>query len=395
MITLLRILALLIILPLLQSCTMQKIYSKSFLDLRDKTATNYTQQVVDVIAGLKDNATLPVFIMMEGGNSTWNPGVTGNIASTIPGPWNSRTTGFGTGVQGTDTASNAVQFNDYGSASMLRINSLYEYLCFPYKFGEVVFPHGTLYACASEADTDKGLFFAKKLHNGKYLGIPPEKKAEFLTFASEVTYWSQHANPDLKDLRSSPGVFYRFSIEYYPAISGLLTNVQTKNKLLENLKTATADVQATGQDLNSLFKKNTVSHTSPVVVAKIMQLKQDQLKAKVESMMNLQSNLAKLGLDIRQFTNSLDALFRLTEETLRKVPSYEPTVSAEAIENTLQKISEQIKKAKSGDASVLDELTPSINQGKGLSAEESMEKLYHQQFESLPMRYDSAGQAAR
>ena len=382
----------LIVLFSLSGCAMKEVYNQSFLDLRENTSTNYSQQIVDVIVDLRQDAKLPVFFSIEAGNAVWSPRIGGGLDVAIPGPWNSRTTGLAPSLNGSDSANNSIQFNDFGSAAMIRINSLYEFLCFPFKFGDVYLSNGTLFACVSEADSNENLHSARKLKNGKFLGVPSEKKVQFLAFASEVTYWSQNANPSLDDLRSAAGVFYRFSIDYIPNLQKAINSLTQVNQMEKDLPGAKKEYQIAKDKFDEFLNNSQNSTANPDILKKIVETKQADVTNKGEAVQSMESAIAAQKAIHSKSVVLLEQLKNSVQSVLTDLIEVDPDVKEENVKSTIVAIQSQINRAKKADMKVLSELKPSMIRGVGLDASESLDALYRERFESLPQRFDSAYQ---
>jgi hypothetical protein len=383
----------LVLLPcilVLSGCVMKSVYNQSFLELREKTADNYSQQVIDVIVDVRENAKIPVFFNVEAGNAAWSPSITTGLTLSIPGPWNARTTGMQPGFQGSSSANNNIQFNDVGTAAMVRVNSLYEFQCFPFKFGDLVLENGTLYTCVSESDSASDLFFARRLESGKYLGVPREKRAEFLSFATEVTYWTQHAAPSLQDLKSTAGIFYRFSIEFFPALASLVQGVNSLKDLEEKRATSQLALEAAQADFSAFMNSLASSKTSPGILEKILNVKKEVLQAQMTSVQGLQAQIQSMRTENATNKKTLYDLESLISAALLDLQAVDLTVNEVNVNSTLEKMERQIRKAEQGDVSILEEIKASRSRGVGLDAVESMDKLYRERFESLPMRYNDS-----
>jgi len=387
----LSILMLVLVLSL-SGCVMKKVYVQSFLELRENASTNYSQQIIDVIVNLRQDAKLPVFFSIEAGNAVWSPRVTGSFIANIPGPWNSRTTGLSPSFEGSDSANNSIQFNDFGSAAMIRINSLYEFLCFPFKFGDVYLSNGTLFSCVSESDSSANLYSARKLKNGKYIGVPPEKKVQFLAFASEVTYWSQNANPSVDDLRSAAGVFYRFSIEYIPAIQNAIQSLTIVNQTTKDMPDAQAQYESSRNKFDAFLVASQTSTANPDILNKIVETKQSEITSKGKSLQSMMNAISTQKAIHSESLFKLENLKNSIQSVFTDLVKFDPDIQEEEVKNTLAEIQSQIDRAKQGDMKVLTELKPSMLRGVGLDANESVDELYRERFESLPQRFDPAYQ---
>jgi len=136
----------------LMGCAFERAHYKSLPELREETSNNYSQQVLETIVGTCDDARLPAFFRVEAGFSSWSPsfsGSTGATVATLP-------TG-GTVISGNlgiaEAMNKQIQYNDFGSASMTRVVSLYHLLCFEIRSGDTVLPNGTFYTVVDKASS--------------------------------------------------------------------------------------------------------------------------------------------------------------------------------------------------------------------------------------------------
>lgn len=193
---------------ILTGCAFQRAHYKSLVHMQAETATNYSQQVLEAIIGVCDNAKLPVLFSVESGASTWMPLYNSNAVATIPTLIVGQTSVTGS-LGGGESLTTQLQYNDFGSAAMSRAISLYGLLCFTLQYGETVLPNGTLRTVVEPADSHEHFLIWGKRRNGQYLGVTQDKSEQFLHFAHDVTYWTRHATPDVSDLTSTTGKLLR------------------------------------------------------------------------------------------------------------------------------------------------------------------------------------------
>ncbi|MBZ0256649.1 hypothetical protein K8I31_11340 [bacterium] len=377
---------------MLNGCAMRNAHYKSFLDLREESSKNYSQQVIDAIVGVLDEGTLPVFFSVEAGSSSWAPTISGGLSSVMAPPWNALRTQLSQSVNASESMSSAIQFNDFGSAPMSRVNTLYALLCFNYNIGDVQLPNGVLYTIVSEEDNASELLFSRKLKNGKYLGVPEEKREEFLKFAKDVNFWTRHAVPDPKDLNSSAGMVYRFSIEYPESIIALANALKGKEAAEAGLPAAQQALKDIMTDYNKLVEEAKTTKANPQVMTTLLQFKREEVQSKAQGAGAVGAQIAQTNSAIQSNTNNLEGLLKGLKSTLEKVKAYDPDASSIDVKMTITSLNDQIKSVMSGDQALIQQFEESTF-GGALNAQDSVDKLYRDRFESLPQRFDQASQS--
>lgn len=378
-------------LAITSGCAMRNAHYKSFLDLRDETAGNYSQQVIDAIVGVVDEGQLPVFFTVEGGQSTWAPSLSGSLSAIMAPPWNSSRTQLNNTVSGSESMSSAIQFNDFGSAPMSRVNTLYAILCFQYDIGTTTLPNGVLYTVVSRQDSPSGLLYARKTKDG-YIGVPEEKREEFLKFAKDVNFWTRHAVPDLNDLNSSAGLVYRLSIDFPSIIVELADALSTRDAAKAGLPAAQQALAAEKQAYDDLVAEAKSGKGSPEVMNTLLQYKREELQSKMQGLGALSSQAETAEATISNNMEKIEVLMGDLRETLVKVKAYDPEAADIDIERTLQELNGQVASVIQGDSDLVKKFKASTF-GGALDAQDSVDKLYRDRFESLPERYEGAFQS--
>lgn len=374
-------------------CAMRGTHYKSLLDLREETARNYSQQVIDAIVGVRDKSTLPLFFSVEAGVSSWSPSLSGGLSAQIPGPWRARTTALIPSLQGSESMSNQIQFNDFGAAPMSRVNSLYALLCFHYSIGSVELPNGTLYTIVNESPTAEGLQFTRRLKNGNYLGVPHEKNEDFLKFCKDITFWTRHSAPDPKDLNSAAGMIYRFSIEYPTSIITLANALKTRDSSKAALGEAQKSLVTEKQAYDQLVNESKTSKTAPEIMTTLLGYKREEVKGKLQSLGAVSAAIQQAESDISSQTANLQSLVQSLQKTLEKVKTNDPDASQIDVQGAVNGLMGQISQLLQGNKEVMEQLQATSIQGTDLKAEDSVDKLYRDRFESLPQRFEGALQA--
>ncbi|MDP8242483.1 MAG: hypothetical protein P9L94_00270 [Candidatus Hinthialibacter antarcticus] len=379
-------------LMMLSGCAMRNAHYKSFLDLRDETSKNYSQQVVDAIVGVREDGTLPVFFSVEAGSSSWAPTISGGLSSVMAPPWNTLRTQLSQSANASESMSSAIQFNDFGSAPMSRVNTLYALLCFDYNIGDIQLPNGLLYTVVSEQDDADGLRFARKLKNGNYIGVPDEKREEFLKFAKDVNFWTRHAAPDPKDLNSAAGMVYRFSVEYPESIVALAQALKAKEGAEAGLPAAQQALSAIMADYNKLVDEAKTTKANPQVMTTLLTFKREEVQSKAQGAGAVGALIAQSQAAIASNTNNLEGLLKGLRSTLDQVKATDPNAGGIDVTMTINGLNEQITSVMSGDEELIKQFEESTF-GGALNAQDSVDKLYRDRFESLPTRFDQASQA--
>ncbi|MBI1390266.1 MAG: hypothetical protein GC154_17640 [bacterium] len=374
-----------------QGCVMKSAHYKTFLDVRNETAKNYSQQVVDSTVRLIDDAQLPVFFSVEAGNAAWAPTATGQIGATIPAPWRASTTTLAPGLSLSEQMSNALQFNDFGSAAMYRIILLYGVLCYPYVIEDTTFPNGVLYTVFSIQDSPKGLDYATKMKDGRWLGVPEEKKYEFVKFSNDVTNWSRHAQPDPSDLYSTAGVVYRYFTEYMQSLVKLadtVSSVSASTKALEDLQ---KQLEKEQKELDDVQKQAATTKIPPLIFNTMLTNEREDVTKKQDEIRQAQTQLGQAKMQIVQTASSLRGIIGLLAQTMETVEKYDPDVKSIDSDAEIASMNDKIAKIMQGDTKILQELQQFLIHGSGgLKASETTDELYRERFESLPDRFNTS-----
>ncbi len=378
---------------LTSGCVMQRPHYKSFIKLRAETAENYSQQVLDAMADVLDKGHIPVFFSIEAGQSGWQPRYSGGITAVIPAPWRSDTTTLQPNFSGGEGLSNSIQFNDFGSAAMIRISALYGLVCLPQEVAGVKLPNGVLYTIASISKNRKDFLMSAKLSDGRWLGVPEEKKSEFIAFARDVTYWARGGAPDPKDLLSVPGTFYRCSAEYASAQLSMAQAVGTKQGMAGAVAPAQAAYEATLREFEALKEEAKTTDTNPQIMATLLQFKREEVQAKQQAVAGVAGQVGQAESTIASSRRKITSLYPLISGTFERIAANDPDVGPINVEGIISSIDGHISQLSAGDQKVLQEIANMLPHSAGLNANDSVDDLYRERFESLPQQFEQAFQA--
>jgi len=372
----------------LTGCVFQRAHYKSLLELREESAINYSRQVLETIVGVCDEARLPVFFSVEAGVSHWTPSYSSSATAAFP----ALALGY-LGVTGTlgggEALSNQLQYNDFGAAAMTRVTALYGLLCFAIRHDQSALPNGTLYTAVDQADSRDNFLLWAQRRNGRYLGVSPAKREQFLKFAHDVTYWTQHATPDLRDLISTTGRLYRFSIEFHTAVTNLITSRLARFKTEEAAAQVQEALKAKQQALNALKEEARTSKLDPVVLRALLDVEIQELKALAEAVTKLSGALDKLDSDARTNAAALRELTTLYEGIVAELKRDDPDLAGVDTEPVIAAFRKSIESIMTADREQLQALqVPGLPSAAGHKAQDPVDKLYRQRFEDLPPSFD-------
>ncbi len=395
-----KVLILLVVSLSLSGCLMRKMHYKSFTSLRQETAKNYSQQVLDAIVGVREHAELPVFFNVEAGNSTWTPrvtGTTGNVVLSRVRESLDIITGHTTTLSvtspsatGQEAVSSSIQFNDFGSAAMSRISTLYAFLCYPVKFGEFILPHGALYTIVEESNSKENFILSSKIEEGRYMGVTKDRDVDFLRFANDVTYWSRHADPETKNLVSDPGILLRFTFEFPGKVVKIENAIRTREKFEAVVAKLGKELNSKREEYEKLKDEATVTKTDPLIMQTLLKIEQKGLESKIKVFTETTVQLAKTKAAIRDDTSDVKKLLYMLELTLLNIKEKGPTLDKFNITTFTSSLNKHLEQLLAGDKGVLEKmgLSLSLSEATGLGAQESRDDLYRERFESLPSRFD-------
>ncbi len=389
----------------LTGCLTRKEHYKSFLDLRGESASNYSQQVLDAIVGVREHVKIPLFFSVEAGSSTWAPTVSGatgsvllaynSLSTTARNLWPSRTySASSPSATGQVSVSSSIQFNDFGSAAMSRVDSLYTFLCMPFQFGEILLPNGTLYVVSEESSSPEGFILFSKIEEGRYLGVTKEKSGEFLKFASDATYWTRHQDPDQKDLQSEAGLLYRFSLEFPKMSQTLINAINDKKRIQIQVTNTQQSLSNKLKEYESLKKEAKTAKSEPEIMNVLLQFEQKELELKAKEYANAQVQLKKVKKTIKTSSIDLEYLLNSLEITLQNVKKYDPDIDKAKVVDVTKLIDEIMDSLLIGDEKVVQELRTLLPTAGGINADESHDDLYRERFERLPQRFDETFQSS-
>lgn len=380
---------------MLTGCAMQGAHYKSILRLHNESAVNYSQQVLDTIASVRDEAKLPVFFRVEGATSSWTPSYDASVSASLPVPTGVGTEGFTPkgvvtpGFGGGETYTNIIQYNDFGSAAMSRIDALFGFLCFPIHFDGLVLPNGTLYTIVDETTSRDHLLLWTKTRNGGYLGVTPVKNENFLKFAHDVTYWTQTASPDPRDLASVTGSMYRFFSEYVPTEVALAKAVLTKPGAQTAVDRSREALQTQQRAFDALKEESKMSTTAPAVLQTLLTLERDVVQSRLQAVDKATAQLKQVETDIKFHNSKLQGLFFALQGALSDVKANDPDASDIDIEGIIAKLTKRREILLSGDQQQIEQiLALELPRALGQNARETVDELYRERFESLPLRLE-------
>jgi len=379
----------------LTGCLMKKMHYKSFLELREETARNYSVQVLDSIIGVLEHAELPVFFNVEAGQSTWTPTYTissGNVVSAwthdITLDTNTVTATSPSSSNG-ESVTSTLQYNDFGSAAMTRVNALYAFLCLPIQFGENILPNGALYTVIDKADSPKNFILSSKIAHDNYMGVRKEKRFAFLRFSNDVTYWTRHDKPATKDLQSVAGTLYRFSSEYFKNKHELVDAFKTKDRAQASMPKVQQALKDKSKEFENLKSEAKTTKINPQIMKTLLQYKQKEVESKAKGFTSVNEQIFKAELTIKTNKAALKSLMKILERSLQEIIDNDPDVKLVNVDTLIGDLRKYTDRLLAGDKTILEEEELSLPGASGLDAAESRDDLYRERFESLPPRFDT------
>jgi hypothetical protein len=379
----------------LAGCAMQGAHYQSILRLHNESAVNYSQQVLDTIASVRDEAKLPVFFRVEGATSSWTPSYNASVSATLPVPTpvgDNAITSRGVvspSVGGGEVYTNVIQYNDFGSAAMSRIDALFGFLCFPIHFSGLVLPNGTLYTIVEETTSRDHLLLWTKTRHGRYLGVTSAKNENFLKFAHDVTYWAQTASPDPHDLASVTGSLYRFFSETVPTELALAQAVLAKPAAQAAVEETQKALKAQQQAFDALKQESKTSSAPAAVLQTLITLERDAMQAREQEVAKAKAHLSQAEADIKQNSSKLQLLYFSLQSALNDLKAHDPAVSDIDVDGIIAKLNDRQKIILSGDRQQIEKLLAfALHRALGQNARQTTDDLYRERFESLPPRFE-------
>jgi len=375
----------------LTGCVFQKMHEKTLTDLQEATSLHYSQQVLQTIVSTCDTARLPVFFRLENSTSIWQPNYATSSSAggaalgvTIPKLDLGQSTvqailGFGEGL------SKQLNLQNFGAAAMTRVTTLYGFLCFPLRYGDYVFPHGTLYTVVDTADTQEPFLLSVKRPNGQYLGVTPARRKDFMRFAQDVTYWSQTAEPQLSDLISATGMLYRFSAEYDTAVANVVRARLARFQTEDAMAQAQAKLKDKQQAFDALTAEAKTSHAPPLVLQTLLQLASQELQAQSAAIAKVGAEFDALDKEIVSNTTTLVQLVSSLESILAEIKEHDSSLASLDTTPILMDFRQRLETIQHGDRQQLAALPLlTLPPVAGVRARETSDQLYRERFQSLP-----------
>lgn len=377
---------------LFNGCAMRTLHNKTIVNLRNETAHNYSKQVVEAAAGILDRSELPVMFSVEGGNSTWNPHYEKSFNFDVSPPWSAATTVLSPGILASESVVDTVQINDFGSDATYRLNNLFSYVCFPFVIENLVLPNGMLYSIFNIQNTQEGLDYPTKLSHGKYIGVPLEKRKEFLLFVSDVLNWSRHASPDILDLSSPPGIAYMFFFKYYHNLQDSYSSIQASTGLNNEIQQYEIKNQIVTLEyetkLHSALNGDSISNGFPA----ILKLLQSHVEGIQSSLNDLENELNSSRTTGQKYYIENHFILKNLTKVLTTLAKQDPDINVNQVNETLLILQQRIDDVHEGK---LDDIMKELKLyipvgGSGIEAAESTEDLYRERFERLPDVIDTS-----
>jgi len=311
----------------LVGCTLQGTHYKSLTEIRRETASNYSQQVLETIVEVCDEAKLPALFSVGTGASLWTPSYTSGLQAAIPTAKPS-TTGLTVSLGSTESLTDNLQYSDFGAAAMSRVTTLYYLLCFELRYGNVVLPHGTFYTAVERASSHEPFLMWTQRPDGQYVGVTEHKREQFMRFAHDVTYWTQHAEPALHDLLSATGKLYRFSVESTTAIAKLRQARSAKAKMEKAVAEVQAALKAKQQAFDALKAQATTSKADPRVLQTLLQLAGQEVQGYMQAVPKVTAELDKLDSEIQSNMMTLEELTGVLGSALVELKYDDPDLAS-------------------------------------------------------------------
>jgi hypothetical protein len=378
-------------------CATRAAHYGSMVDLRDATSTNYAQQVLNAIVGIRDRGELPAFFYIEGSAASWSPNVSGSLAGQVllgfagalhlPA-FSGNAVTISPGASGGITLNDSFQLNDFGPAALSRVTALYGFLMAPVQVGEAKLPHGALFTVIREAEEPNGFILWTKTNDGRYLGVTKETLWEFYKLTRDVFYWSRHAEPDPQELESAPGLLYAFFIQYPQTEVGLSQAIKDAAKARKAADQAQTDFSHALDNVRALEQEvRKAKGESPMVLTAILQEAYKELGLRLQAMTGAEDQNQQVSTKIQSLQNKITELFGNLQQVLLLIKSMDPAGDSIDLDAILQPLRRRVDGLLAGDPKVIAEVESQRRSGLGLSARDTVDKLYRDRFEALPERF--------
>lgn len=373
---------------LLAGCAFKVPHNKSMLEIRNETARNYSQQVLDAIAGVHERAELPLFFTVEAGSSTWSPSFTGSMGGSITPPWNTNQEFITPSFSQTDRLSDFVQYNDFGSAPMTRVIAIFRFLCYPFNLNTQDFPNGSLYTIVDIRNSKESFVISTKLNDGRYLGVTQDKQINFMNFVNDVMFWTRHDIPDPKDLQSYPGVLYKLSTEYVGLLNKTIQAVQLRNKIQPTISKTQEALAQKQKEYDSFVETALNSEQNDAILKTAADHKYEQLNKIKDGLSVISGKLKQAELDIKNNSTQLLILLADLDNLIDNIEKNDPEVTNVNMKMISGTFREQLEKLLGGDEETIRQLQSALPEAAGLKAGESSDDRYRERFESLPQQFN-------
>lgn len=374
----------------LSGCALRAVHQQALLEVQERGARNYPQQVLDTIVGIRQRSELPTFFYFEGATSAWNPSLSSSISSNITtalgGPA-AVTPDIATIVPllgASESLSSAVQMNDFGPAAMSRVSAIYAFLTYPIQIGDSQLPHGALFTTVREASSSDQFTLWTKTSGGNYVGVSSETQFEFFKLTRDIIYWSRLENPNPADLESTAGTLYAFFSQYPTtelALNDALSAVDKAKADFDGALSAYSDADKRVTQLEQDFRK---SKDNARVLTLILQeaYKQRELQYNQLGGADKQKSTANAKVTAQRF--KIEGLLQQLEQSASLIKAADPQGSAIDVAAILRPFRKRVDGLLARDPAIIKEVASQEPSTSGLGARDSVDKLYRDRFEALP-----------
>lgn len=380
---------------LFSGCAMKSVQYESVSDLQKESMTSISQQVLDGMVAVLDDAELPAFFYIEAAQSSWGGSYNAGMGAQITPRWSADNTVLSPNIGGGENLGFSLQVNDFGPAPMTRVTGIYAFLCNPISIGNGTLPNGALYTVVREQDTPKGMLLWSKRNNGKYIGVTNDTKLEFFKLSRDLIYWTRHYQPDPTTLDSAAGNLYAFFAEYPKTEVELADAVQSASKAIHDFNGAMqgySNAMQSIQKLEEKFQNPKDKAQADVQIAILNEAYKQRGMRYAEYGGAFQSKKEKTQR-LSMLERKTDHLLTELESSVTFIKKNDPKKDQIDIDAITTPFKKRIEGIINHDMEIIKEIQYQTPASTGIDARDSVDKLYRDRFEALPDRFDSLFQA--
>lgn len=385
---------LLAILLCLNNCVMKQAHYDSMLELSNQASLNYSQQILNAIVGIRENAEMPTLYYVEAGQSSWGKNLSGSMLAQMSPPWNTNRTMLQPSGSTGENLNLSLQLNDFGPAAMSRVTAIYVFLCYPIHVGGGRLPNGALYTVVDKSSSPAPFILSTRSKEG-YYGITEETRFEFFKITRDITYWTRHADPKPSDLESAAGLLYSFFAQYPSTEMQLANMVVSASKAETDFEGALDDYGNQFKVIAQLVEDAKKAGANDKIYVELLKDAYAQRDFKYMQMAGAFTDRKNKKNQLQELEQQVFQLLDILKNTVIQIKHVDPQGDLIDVDAILQPFYDRIDGIIHQDQEVLKLVRYQMPSTSSLDAQDSIDKLYRDRFEALPQQFDNVIESLR